>query len=64
MSVSPSEGIIESYSQIKLVFTCKSHVSLEHQFWAQSYSLQKEDLLPEVEDYSYSALFCYEDGRE
>ncbi|EGR30900.1 hypothetical protein IMG5_121460 [Ichthyophthirius multifiliis] len=64
MSVSPSEGVIESYSKIKLIFTCKSNVALKNQFWAQSYSLQKEDLLPELEDYSYSALFCYEDSKE
>ncbi|EWS70940.1 flagellar associated protein, putative (macronuclear) [Tetrahymena thermophila SB210] len=63
MSIEPSEGVIDSYSQLPIVFKCHSQVHPKHQFWTQSYAISKDEMNADVEDYSYSAIFSY-DGQQ
>ena len=65
MSCYPNEGILDSYSQIPIKFTCHpkcnnnfSHIVPEKMAaWARNYSLVKEELKNEHDDFKYSVLF-------
>ncbi|EGR27115.1 hypothetical protein IMG5_201370 [Ichthyophthirius multifiliis] len=60
LSVEPCEGFVDEYSQIKLIITFQAQVLPKNKFWSQSYAISGDDMLPEVEDYAYSAVFQYE----
>lgn len=45
MSAEPSEGLIDSYSQIPITFKCKARVSDEQRIATHSYAISNEDSL-------------------
>ncbi|EGR27619.1 hypothetical protein IMG5_193180 [Ichthyophthirius multifiliis] len=61
MSCEPSEGIIDSYSQVQLLFTCLSKVDYNSQVWVDKYCIDKdEEMIPKIQDFAYSAMFDFE----
>jgi hypothetical protein len=59
LSIEPSEGMIESYSQIPLTFFCKSWVEEDHQIWTKNYNLAKEEINSIQQLYKYTAVFFF-----
>lgn len=52
--------MIESYSQLPIVFVCKSKVNDKQVIWTKQYSLNNEDIKAEVESFNYSAVFEFQ----
>lgn len=52
--------MIESYSQIPLVFYCKSWVNDDHKIWTKNYNLAKIEINPIESIYEYTAIFFFD----
>lgn len=48
MTISPSEGVIDSYCQIPIMFYCNSRVSEDHIMWVRNASFKKVKAEPRV----------------
>ncbi|KAL4498636.1 hypothetical protein ABPG72_019754 [Tetrahymena utriculariae] len=64
MYCEPSEGIIDSYSQVELMFKCQSQVDYQNLLWAQKYCLEKDELTPKIQDQFYSAIFEFDGDQQ
>lgn len=59
LSIEPSEGMIESYSQTPLTFFCKSRVQDDHKIWTKNFNLAKTEINSIVQRYEYTAVFFF-----
>jgi hypothetical protein len=66
MTIEPSSGVIESYSQIPIKFLCKSRVGDDHKIWTRNYCIANEkEGAPELESvHEYTALFNFDNREE
>jgi hypothetical protein len=65
MTIEPSSGVANAYSQIPIKFMCKSKVQDDHKIWTRNYSMAKENETVEQLEvvHQYTALFNF-GGRD
>ena len=61
LSMEPKAGYIQSYSQIPVVFTCKTDIEEDHLIWTKNNCLAKGDLVSKIiqKDYLYSLVYFF-----
>lgn len=61
LSIEPSMGEIESYSQIPITFVCKTHTIDNHIIWTKNYCLSKSETEadPILENYQYTSIIFF-----
>lgn len=65
LSIEPSSGEIDSYSQIPITFVCKTHIEEDHIIWTKNYCLSKSEnkAAPIIENYQFSSIIFFSTSK-
>lgn len=62
LSIEPSEGLVESYSQIPITFVCKTNVDIDQKIFTSNFCLEKDQKSDKrkTKEYKYTAVFFFQ----